>query len=459
MIKITLLIILTSIIYNAQAKTIYFDDEDGVLTLPNVKLITKSPAYSVTLQQVDSDSNEIVLELDTYRPINNSDVYYDSHTEILHIPQLMMGGETYNQARFQLIPSDNPPMRFHMIGVESENMVTKSVKATVETKPVNATEDAADDPAIWVHPQDPAQSIIITTQKQGGLIVYDLVGNQLQYLADGEMNNVDLRYNFPLGNEKVSIVTASNRTDNSIAVYKVNSATRRLENIANQAIITGFQDSVYGLCMYHNRVSNKYYVFINDKSGAVEQWELYDNNGLVKAALIRNFSVKSQVEGCVVDDKLGYLYLGEELVGIWKFSANPKANNKGHLIDTTDKNGNITPQVEGLAIYYLNEQEGYIIASNQGDSTFTVYDRAGNNKYLGRFNVVNNLELEIDKVDDTDGLDVINIPLGEDFPYGVFVVQDGINTMPTENQNFKLVPWENIAEQLDLKTSTSYILQ
>ena len=68
----------------------------------------------------------------------------------------------------------------------------ESVGATVETEPVPSGGDAADDPAIWVHPSDPAESTIIGTDKQGGLVVYDLAGKQLQYLPDGKMDNVDL---------------------------------------------------------------------------------------------------------------------------------------------------------------------------------------------------------------------------------------------------------------------------
>src|SRR5215204_4006838 len=76
-----------------------------------------------------------------------------------------------------------------------------SVSATVETEPVRSGGDAADDPAIWVHPSNPAESTIIGTDKQGGLVVYDLAGKQLQYLSDGKMDNVDLRPGFPLGGE------------------------------------------------------------------------------------------------------------------------------------------------------------------------------------------------------------------------------------------------------------------
>lgn len=64
--------------------------------------------------------------------------------------------------------------------------------ATVETTPVETGGDAADDPAIWIDPVDPSRSVIIATQKQSGLYVYDLSGKMLQFLADGRMNNVDL---------------------------------------------------------------------------------------------------------------------------------------------------------------------------------------------------------------------------------------------------------------------------
>ena len=63
--------------------------------------------------------------------------------------------------------------------------IANTVTATVETEPVPHSGDSADDPAIWIHPTDPAQSMIIGTDKHGGLAVYDLAGAQLQYLADG----------------------------------------------------------------------------------------------------------------------------------------------------------------------------------------------------------------------------------------------------------------------------------
>ncbi len=147
-------------------------------------------------------------------------------------------------------------------------VTVEQVAPTVETYPVPHSGDAADDPAIWVHPTDPAQSTILGTDKQGGLAVYDLAGRQLQYLPDGNLNNVDLRQGFPLGGQAVALVTATNRTNNSLAIYRVNPGTRLLENVAARTITLGITG--YGLCMYRSASTGKYYVYVDSALGEVE---------------------------------------------------------------------------------------------------------------------------------------------------------------------------------------------
>ncbi|HAI70620.1 MAG TPA: hypothetical protein DCM38_14435 [Gammaproteobacteria bacterium] len=337
------------------------------------------------------------------------------------------------------------------IGQANKNNSVKSVQATVETEPVQAWGDAADDIAIWVHPLDTSLSTVIGTQKQGGLNVYDLTGKQLQYLPDGRINNVDLRYHFQLGDDKITVVAASNRTDNSIGLYQVNPLTRELENVAARTIKVGLQNEVYGLCLYQNPLTHQYYVFVNNKNGDVEQWALFDNGkGQVDARQVREFNVGSQTEGCVADDQHGQLYIGEEDVGIWQYNAEPEGGTTRRSVDTTGKDGHLTADVEGLTIYNGGEGNGYLIASSQGNNTFTIYKRTGNNEYIGTFKIKVNDALKIDKVSDSDGIDVINVPLGEAFPYGVFIAQDGWNNNPVAPQNFKLVPWEQIADSFGL---------
>jgi 3-phytase len=301
--------------------------------------------------------------------------------------------------------------------------------------------DAADDPAIWANPADPARSAIIGTDKLGGLAVYDLAGAQLQYLPDGELNNVDLRAGFALGGQSVTLVAAGNRSGNRIALYRIDPATRRLEDVAARAITTL---EVYGSCMYHSAKTGKFYYFVNSKAGAVEQWELFDNGaGRVDARQVRAFTVGSQTEGCVADDELGRFYIGEETVGIWRYGAEPDEGETRAQVDRAGPPGHLVSNIEGLTMVYNVNGAGYLLASSQGNSTYAIYRRS-NNAYVGSFAI--NAGNGIDAVSDTDGIDATAVNLGPAFPQGVFVAQDGKND--SGNQNFKLVPLQAIVPSL-----------
>lgn len=313
-----------------------------------------------------------------------------------------------------------------------------SVTATVETAPVADKDDAADDPAIWVNTANPAESTIIGTNKQRGLAVYDLSGKQIQFLSDGQMNNVDIRAGFSLNGQSVALITAGNRRNNSIAIYKVNPSTRMLENVAARRIVT---IPAYGSCMYRSARTGKFYYFAASKIGLVEQWELFDDGkGRVDGKRIRRWKVGTQLEGCVADDELGHLYVGEEDAGIWKYGAEPDAGESRVQVDKTGPGGNLVADVEGMAIAYGANKTGYLIVSSQGNNTYVVYRREGNNEYVKTFQIV--AGKGIDEVSETDGIDVTTASLGSTFPRGVFVAQDGLND--SGNQNFKLVPLQSI---------------
>jgi 3-phytase len=317
----------------------------------------------------------------------------------------------------------------------------ETVNATVETDPVPHSGDAADDPAIWINKSDPSKSAIIGTDKRGGLAVYDLSGKQLQYLADGPIDNVDLRDGFKLKGEDVSIVTGGDRKDNGIVIYRMNPQTRNLENIAARKITHGIQ--IYGSCMYRSEKTGKFYYFGTSKSGDVEQWELFDNgSGKVDGKKVRNFKVGTTVEGCVTDDELGHFYVAEEAVGIWKYSAEPEGGNARTQVAKVG-DGHLFADVEGLAIAYDKNGTGYLMASSQGNHSYVVYRREGNNEFVKKFRVGDGGG--IDGSEETDGIDVTTANLGPAFPHGVFVAQDGFNDKG--NQNFKLVPLEAIIKR------------
>lgn len=313
------------------------------------------------------------------------------------------------------------------------------VRATVETEPVQSSGDAADDPAVWLHPADGELSTIIATDKRRGLMVYDVNGRVLQDLPDGRLVNVDLRHGFPLAGSSTAIVTTGNRSDDSIAIYAIDPGTRRLRNVAARRLAAGL--GVYGSCMYRSAVNGDFYVFITSKTGEIGQWRLTGTGqGRVAAERVRGFDVGSQIEACVADDELGFLYIGEERVGIWKYAAEPTGGTGRIAVDSTGPAGFLTPDVEGLTIFLGAGGTGYLIASSQGSDAFNVYRREGGNDFLATFTIAEGNG--IDRVTHSDGIDVLNGSLGPRFPRGVFVAQDQQND--GSRQNFKLVPWPAI---------------
>src|SRR5688572_21970362 len=79
-------------------------------------------------------------------------------------------------------------------------------EARAQTAPVPNKKDAADDPAIWIHPQQPDLSLILGTDKQGGLHSYNLDGSPHEMVADGtKPNNVDVLYGFKLDGRTVDL--------------------------------------------------------------------------------------------------------------------------------------------------------------------------------------------------------------------------------------------------------------
>lgn len=326
------------------------------------------------------------------------------------------------------------------------------VHPLTETAPVETDGDSADDPAIWVDRNNPSRSIIIGTQKQSGLYVYDLSGAVLQFLPDGRMNNVDLRDGFQLGNQSVSIVAASNRTTDSISLYRIDPATRRLIDVADNRQDTGMLDP-YGLCMYRSARTGKHYVFVNEGTGAMRQWELIDaGNGRIRTQMVREFRFESQPEGCVADDETGVLYVGEEDVGLWRLGAEPDAGDARRSVATVETNSALKDDIEGVGLYTLPDGRGYLVVSSQGNNTYAVFRREGDNEYIGSFAVLADSARGIDGSSETDGLEVLSANLGGPYSGGIFVAQDGRNIAPQENQNFKLVPWSAIAGALNLES-------
>ena len=310
------------------------------------------------------------------------------------------------------------------------SLLYKEVTANVETEPVFAGDDAADDMCILENFNNPESSLIISSDKKYGIIVYDLEGVKLYDYEVGRINNVDILPSRSFQNKY--IVAGTNRTYNSIDIYLFNSKGE-LENLILRKEIPSLKD-VYGVTFYRDEFNT--YLFISDKKGNVEQWSYNNDEVNSEIIFVRKLKFSSLVEGLVADESKGKIYIGQERKGIWELNAFPSFDSQKKLIFKKSKN--FKPDFEGLALRDDGNGEGYLIASVQGSNGYLIIDRKS--LYAKIFFRI----IDGDKIDgttETDGIDVTSIKTSK-FPNGFFIAQDDDND--GLNQNFKLVDWNKI---------------
>ncbi len=317
-----------------------------------------------------------------------------------------------------------------------------NVTARGETTPVGtANADAADDPAIWRNAADPAQSLIVGTDKKAGLYVYGLDGKTRDFLDAGRVNNVDLRDGVSINGQSGILVAASDRNDIAqarLALFRLDPATARLTALGKVDAGAG---EAYGVCMYRDATAT--YAFIVLKDGTIHQL-LLDTAGAAPAGrIVRSMKLGSQAEGCAVDDRTGILYVAEEDVGLWRFDARSGGSSVPVRIAAADGR-NLVADAEGVAIAPVGERDGYVVVSSQGDNAYALY-RMRDDSYAGRFRIADGA---IGGAEETDGIDLMPGDFGPSYPGGLFVAQDGHNAAAA--QNFKLVAWDDIAKALGL---------
>lgn len=333
----------------------------------------------------------------------------------------------------------------------AQALIADAVVPDAETGMVRSghvSDDAADDMAIWVHPTDPARSLIFGTNKKGGVMVFDLDGREMAFHATGRINNIDVLHGFPLGNGTVDLVGCTNRSDRSIDLFRVDPLTGELSDIADGVlpVDTAAVKDVYGFCFYRSKSKGRSYLFVSGKNGTVEQFELRATPaGRIGMSSVRRIPLESQTEGLVADEQRAVLYIGEEDKGVWKLSAEADGGVERTLIaGSGEDNTRIKYDVEGLALYTTANGEGYLLVSSQGNFSYAVFERGGDNRYLGSFKITG--ANGVDGVEETDGIEAISASLGARYPRGLFLAQDGFNfegDRPSP-QNFKLVSWSRI---------------
>jgi myo-inositol-hexaphosphate 3-phosphohydrolase len=321
------------------------------------------------------------------------------------------------------------------------------VPADRETVPVGHAGDAADDPAIWVHPTQPAQSLILGNDKQGALETYNLDGTREQRITTGTpfWGNVDVRQGVTIGGRTIDVAAVYN---GGLRLFTIDAASRRLQLATdNGGVLTAPLGE--GLCLYDSHVSDDLYLYLISRAKRVRLYRVHDTDrdGLLQVRFLREFRMTSESEGCVADDERGRLYIDQEDVGLWRFGAEPTDSTTGTLIDEVQPDGHLAADAEGVTLVDTGGVGGYVIASAQNiaapkSSYFVVYER-GTNAYVGSFRITPGGTA--DGCQRTDGIAAHAGALGPAFPNGLFVCQDNGNTAPgVGNQDFKLTRLDRV---------------
>lgn len=322
---------------------------------------------------------------------------------------------------------------------------TVTVTAMAETQP---TDGDADDPAIFVGPGDGAASRIIGTDKTYGLRVHDLSGALLQEFPAGKLNNVDLRPFDGLGG--VALVGATKREDDTLVFYSMSA-----DGVMTPATPYAFPgipqgqgdgaDDIYGFAMQRDPATGRLFALANFKTGHVFQWEVTARNGQLALTFQRRLKVGSQPEGMVSDDAGGMIYVGEEDVGLWRFSGDPGAGVSAVAIDKVGSPCLPIDDVEGLAVHDAGGKR-HLVVSAQGIDKVAVYRLDGTDipPCVGLVGIGAGA---VDGVSETDGLDVVSATL-PGYPEGLLVMMDDQNAGYTTN--FKLISWADIRVALRL---------
>jgi 3-phytase len=309
----------------------------------------------------------------------------------------------------------------------------------------DTTLNDTDDPAIWINPTDPSQSLVIGTDKgdsTGGLFVFNLDGKLDKVRSVTNMrrpNNVDIEYGLSYLGGTTDIAVCTERGRQMVRVFSLPD----MKAIDNGGIPVFEGDSLrdaMGLALYKDANSGQIYVIVGRKEGTdgsyLWQYKLdADSTGVVKGQLVRKFgtfSGKKEIEAIVVDDELGYVYYSDEQFGVRKYYASPDSGSVQLALFATQ---NVADDHEGLSIYKASDKTGYILMSDQGANRFHVFPREGTNNsphdhpLLKVFHVT---------AMESDGSDVTHLPLNKTFKHGLFVAM-------STDKTFHFYRWEDIA--------------
>ncbi|MBD3166936.1 phytase, partial [bacterium] len=298
---------------------------------------------------------------------------------------------------------------------------TKDVDRLEPVVVTDATLHDTDDPAIWVHPDDPARSLVIGTDKEeeGALYVFDMEGRvdeERTVRGLRRPNNVDVEYGILLDGKEIDIAVTTERLENRLRVFQLPEMTP--VDGGGLPVFEGTeQRAPMGIALYKRPADSAVFAIVSRKTGPsgsyLWQYRLNDNGeGTIVAEKVREFGAFSggdgEIEAIDVDDALGYVYYTDEAAGIRKYHADPDRPDAAQELAVFGQE-RFKEDREGISIYELDGRTGYILVSDQQRNAFQVFRREG---FEGDPHDHIYLKTVYISTNESDGSEVVSVPMG-----------------------------------------------
>ena len=317
-------------------------------------------------------------------------------------------------------------------------------------EPVIITEPAkhdTDDPAIWIHPDDPAKSLIIGTDKDqdGALYVYDLEGKIIEEKVVRGLerpNNVDIAYGFQYNGQSIDIAVTTERYANKIRVFSLPDM-EPLDNGGIEVFVGEALRAPMGIGLYKRPLDKNIYAIVGRKDGPEDGTYLWqyllksDKSGFITAQKVREFGEYSghkEIEAIAVDDQLGYIYYSDEGSGVRKYHADPDSSGVELAMFATT---GFEEDHEGISIYTREDGTGFILVSDQQANKFHLFTREGTPADPHDHRLVKIIDVS---TMNSDGSEVTHLPLNNNFPEGLFVAM-------SDDKTFHYYSWKDFMEK------------
>jgi len=309
-----------------------------------------------------------------------------------------------------------------------------------------------DDPAIWINRANPAESLVLGTDKNidGALLVFGLDGIEKKDRSVRGIlrpNNVDIAYDIALGEGQADLVVVAERFAHRLRVFRLPDMVA-----VDGGGIPVFENErardVMGVALYRRPRDGALFAIVSrsdfgaPRQGYLHQYRLVDDGtGQLHGIFVRAFgdwSGLKEIEALAVDTEQGFIYASDEMFGVRKYLADPAAEDAEDELTVIGREG-FARDHEGISIYPTGADTGFVLVSDQQADMFRIFRREGTATDPHAHELVGAVKLS---TEESDGSDVTAVEL-PGFPGGLFVAM-------STDRTFQFYAWDDIAEAAGL---------